>query len=61
MCFVRLFCSVVVVFNVVILLFRCLGTFLLSGSVDNTAIVWDVESGTMKQQFEFHTGEWVSA
>jgi len=31
------------------------GTFLLSGSVDNTAIVWDVESGTMKQQFEFHT------
>lgn len=31
--------------------------FLLSGSVDHTAIIWDVKTGTVKQEFEFHTGE----
>ena len=28
--------------------------YLLSGSVDKTAIVWDAREGTVKQQFEFH-------
>lgn len=32
------------------------GDLLLSGSVDRTAIVWDVATGTVKQQFEFHQG-----
>lgn len=32
------------------------GDYLLSGSVDKTAIVWDVKSGEWKQQFEFHSG-----
>eukprot|EP00698_Gefionella_okellyi_P001357 TRINITY_DN112_c0_g1_i1.p1 TRINITY_DN112_c0_g1~~TRINITY_DN112_c0_g1_i1.p1 ORF type:complete len:465 (+),score=53.86 TRINITY_DN112_c0_g1_i1:57-1451(+) len=31
------------------------GDLLLSGSVDKTAIVWDAATGTVKQQFEFHT------
>ncbi len=31
------------------------GDYLLSGSVDNTAIVWDVATGTVKQQFSNHT------
>ncbi|KAL2895107.1 WD40 repeat-containing protein HOS15 [Bienertia sinuspersici] len=30
------------------------GDYLLSGSVDKTAIVWDVKTGELKQQFEFH-------
>ncbi|KAF8410136.1 hypothetical protein HHK36_002658 [Tetracentron sinense] len=29
--------------------------FLLSGSVDKTAIVWDVKTGEWKQQFDFHS------
>lgn len=32
------------------------GDYLLSGSVDKTAIVWDVRTGECKQQFEFHSG-----
>ena len=32
------------------------GDLLLSGSVDKTAIVWDVKSGEPKQTFDFHTG-----
>lgn len=36
------------------------GDFLLSGSVDKTAIVWDVKTGEWKQQFEFHSGAFVS-
>lgn len=32
------------------------GDYLLSGSVDKTAIVWDIKSGEWKQQFEFHSG-----
>lgn len=32
------------------------GTYLLSGSVDKTAIVWDANEGTVKQQFAYHTG-----
>ncbi|XP_042752002.1 uncharacterized protein LOC122194818 [Lactuca sativa] len=31
------------------------GAYLLSGSVDKTAIVWDIKTGEWKQQFEFHT------
>ncbi|KAL3655249.1 Transducin (beta)-like 1 X-linked receptor 1 [Castilleja foliolosa] len=31
------------------------GDFLLSGSVDKTAIVWDVKTGECRQQFEFHS------
>ncbi|KAK6116269.1 hypothetical protein DH2020_049991 [Rehmannia glutinosa] len=31
------------------------GDFLLSGSVDKTAIVWDVKTMECKQQFEFHS------
>ncbi|KAM9956367.1 hypothetical protein ACTFIR_003080 [Dictyostelium discoideum] len=31
------------------------GNYLLSGSVDKTSIVWDVKTGGVKQQFEFHT------
>lgn len=32
------------------------GDYLLSGSVDKTAIVWDIKAGEWKQQFEFHSG-----
>lgn len=35
------------------------GDYLLSGSVDKTAIVWDVKTGDWKQQFEFHTGAFI--
>lgn len=35
------------------------GDFLLSGSVDKTAIVWDVKTGEWKQQFEFHAGTFI--
>ncbi|KAM7514392.1 hypothetical protein LguiA_003975 [Lonicera macranthoides] len=31
------------------------GDYLLSGSVDKTAIVWDIKTGEWKQQFEFHS------
>nr|CAD1827598.1 unnamed protein product [Ananas comosus var. bracteatus] len=31
------------------------GDFLLSGSVDKTAIVWDTKTWECKQQFEFHS------
>lgn len=30
--------------------------YLLSGSVDRTAIVWDTKTWECKQQFEFHSG-----
>ena len=33
------------------------GDLLLSGSVDKTAIIWDVKSGEVRQQFEFHQGK----
>lgn len=32
------------------------GDYLLTGSCDKTAIVWDVITEEWKQQFEFHTG-----
>lgn len=32
------------------------GDYLLTGSVDKTAIVWDIKTGEWKQQFEFHAG-----
>lgn len=32
------------------------GDYLLTGSCDKTAIVWDVKAEEGKQQFEFHTG-----
>lgn len=32
------------------------GDLLLSGSADNTTVVWDPENGEMKQQFELHSG-----
>ncbi|GAM18626.1 hypothetical protein SAMD00019534_018010 [Acytostelium subglobosum LB1] len=31
------------------------GDYLLSGSVDKTSIVWDINTGSVKQQFEFHS------
>lgn len=31
------------------------GDYLLSGSVDNTAIIWDVRTGDVKQQFKNHS------
>jgi len=31
------------------------GDYLLSGSVDKTAIIWDAKNGQVLQQFEFHT------
>jgi len=31
------------------------GSYLLSGSVDTTAVVWDATQGTVKQQFQFHS------
>lgn len=31
------------------------GDLILSGSADTTTIVWDAETGEMKQQFEFHS------
>ena len=34
---------------------------LLTGSVDNTAVVWDAQSGDIKQVFSFHTGAWPSS
>lgn len=33
-----------------------MGDYLLSGSVDRTAVVWNVISGKPKQQFEFPSG-----
>lgn len=30
------------------------GSFLLSGSSDKSAIVWDVSKGEVQQQFRFH-------
>ena len=35
------------------------GDYLLSGSVDKTAIVWDIKTGEWRQQFEFHSGAFV--
>jgi transducin (beta)-like 1 len=35
------------------------GNLLLSGSVDNTAILWDAETGEVRQHFEFHSGNGV--
>lgn len=32
------------------------GDYLLTGSCDKTAIVWDVKAEEVKQQFEFHSG-----
>ncbi|GAU26081.1 hypothetical protein TSUD_225440, partial [Trifolium subterraneum] len=32
------------------------GDYFLTASSDETAIVWDVQAGKWKQQFEFHTG-----
>lgn len=32
------------------------GDYLLTGSCDKTAIVWDVKAEEWKQQFEFHSG-----
>lgn len=32
------------------------GDYLLTGSVDRTAIIWDAKTGEVKQQFEHHTG-----
>ena len=32
------------------------GDYLLSGSVDKTAILWDTKTWECKQQFEFHSG-----
>ncbi|KAK2967649.1 hypothetical protein RJ640_030520, partial [Escallonia rubra] len=32
------------------------GDYLLTGSCDTTAIVWDVKAGAVKQQFQFHSG-----
>jgi WD40 repeat protein len=32
------------------------GDMLLTGSVDNTAVVWDAQTGDIKQVFSFHTG-----
>lgn len=31
------------------------GDLVLSGSADTTTIIWDPETGEMKQQFEYHT------
>jgi WD40 repeat protein len=33
------------------------GDYILTGSCDQTAIVWDVKAEEWKQQFEFHSGE----
>lgn len=32
------------------------GDYLLTGSCDKTAIVWDVKAEECKQQFDFHAG-----
>ena len=32
------------------------GNYLLSGSIDTTAVIWNVKSGESKQQFGFHSG-----
>jgi len=32
------------------------GDSLLSGSVDKTAIIWDAQTGEVRQHFEYHTG-----
>jgi len=32
------------------------GDYLLSASVDKTAIIWDTKTGDMKQHFENHSG-----
>ena len=37
------------------------GDYILSGSVDKTAIVWDVKTSEWKQQFEFHSGAYFSS
>lgn len=31
------------------------GDLILSGSADNTTVVWDPETGEMKQQYELHS------
>lgn len=36
--------------------FNKTGTLLLTGSVDHTLIVWDVETGALKQRWHLHTG-----
>ncbi len=33
------------------------GSYLLSGSVDRTAIMWDAKTGEVKQQWQLHQGE----
>jgi WD40 repeat protein len=33
------------------------GDYILTGSCDETAIVWDVQAEKWKQQFDFHTGK----
>jgi len=33
------------------------GDYLLTGSCDQSAIVWDVKAVKWKQQFEFHSGK----
>ena len=35
------------------------GDYLLSGSVDKTAIVWNIKTVEWKQLFEFHTGKFM--
>eukprot|EP01121_Diplochlamys_sp_Union-15-3_P010720 TRINITY_DN3038_c0_g1_i3.p1 TRINITY_DN3038_c0_g1~~TRINITY_DN3038_c0_g1_i3.p1 ORF type:complete len:399 (+),score=70.03 TRINITY_DN3038_c0_g1_i3:89-1285(+) len=35
------------------------GEYLLSGSVDKTAVIWDPKTGEVKQQFEFHSGDFI--
>lgn len=32
------------------------GDYILTGSCDETAIVWDVQAEKYKQQFDFHSG-----
>jgi WD40 repeat protein len=36
------------------------GDCLLSGSVDKTAIIWDAKTGDCKQQFEYHSGKFIT-
>lgn len=33
------------------------GDYLLTGSCDKTAVVWDVKAAELKQHFEFHSGD----
>ena len=32
------------------------GNFILSAGVDKTTIIWDANTGKLKQQFAFHNG-----